>query len=373
MDQTLLELDTQATSEAERVGFQLGWDHAHHGLVPPPELLLAGTPLRQGWQAARATFRQRTLAASTSVRRWLGLRIHAWRLGIAFESTQLTAHYIAQLDASHCPVTLKPLGGAAAANQAPVIERLQGDAGFAAGHLVTMSREACIARAGCSFAQAWATAQGLEASGAEEHAGLDAAAWRRMAVLISYVTPLSHLQAAALPMCVLPPNRVRVLNPAQGLQALLTWQLAAPGWSGRLRQLGELAEAITGERALRHDFQLLIGAMAPRVLEMPAGHMAAADTQAQRVALAQLWHDPRVMRRWQNWLLALGESATEALLERAAAAGLAGVRMQLHDKATATEGWTSALPTLLKTTQRRHKSMTAKARATLRDGAPLQR
>ncbi len=373
MDQALLELDTPPTSDAERVGFQLGWDHAHHGLVPPPELLLAGTPLRHGWQAARALFRQRTLVASTSVRRWLGLRIHAWRLGIAFESTQLTAHYIAQLDASHCPVTLKPLGGTVAANQAPVIERLQGDAGYAAGHLVTMSREASIARAGCSFAQAWATVRRLEASGAEEHAGLDAASWRRLAALISYVTPLSHAQAAALPMCVLPPNRVRVLNPAQGLQALLTWQLAAPGWSGRLRQLGEMAEAVTGERALRHDFQLLIGAMAPRVLEMPASNMAAADTQAQRAALAQLWHDPRVMRRWQHWLLALGESATEALLERAAAAGLVGVRMQLHDKATATEGWTSTLPTLLKSTQRRHKTVPTKARTAARDGAPLQR
>ena len=375
MDQSLLELDpasAPARSAADDAGFQLGWDHAHHGLVPPPELLLDGTPLRQGWQAGRSVFGQRTMAALQPVRRWLALRTDAWRQGVSVETTQLTAHYIAQIEVSHCPVTLKPLGGVSAAADAPVIERLRHDAGYAAGHVVMMSRQAATARAGCTSAQALATATSMEARGEVEHAGLDAAAWRRLAALISFVTPMPHAQAAAMPMCVLPPNRVRVLNPAQGLQALVSWQLAAPGWSRRLRQLGEMAEEITGESALRQDFQLFIGAIAPRALELPAIDSCASHSLAQRLALAQLWSDARVMRRWQHWLLSLGEAATEALLNRAAAAGLAGVRTLLHEKSAATEGWVSALPGLLKPTRRRVRVVGPGRRSVAGDGAPLQ-
>ena len=46
--------------------------------------------------------------------------------------------------------------------------------------------------------------------------GLDAAAWMRVAVLISFVTPLTHEQAARPPLRVLPPNRLRLLNPCRG-------------------------------------------------------------------------------------------------------------------------------------------------------------
>ena len=378
MDQSLLELqpaDVPARGAADDTGFQLGWDHAHHGLVPPPELLLDGTPLRQGWQAGRSVFGQRTMAVTLAVRRWLALRTDAWRQGVSVESTQLTAHYIAQIEVSHCPVTLKPLGGAAASADAPVIERLRYDAGYAAGHVVMMSRQAATARAGCTAALALATALGMEARGETEHAGhagLSAAAWRRLAALISFVTPMPHAEAAAMPMYVLPPNRVRVLNPAQGLQALVSWQLAAPGWSRRLRQLGEMAEEITGESALRQDFQLFIGAIAPRALELPAIDSCATHSLAQRLALAQLWSDTRVMRRWQHWLLSLGEAATEALLNRAAAAGLAGIRTLLHEKSAATEGWVSALPALLKPTRRRVRVAGPVRRTTAANGAPLQ-
>jgi hypothetical protein len=357
MNQALLDLNTRPATATERQGFELGWDHAHHGLVPPPELLLQGTPLRQGWQAGRALFGARTLAAGLGVRRWLALRTDAWRLGIDFEGLQLTAHYIAQIDASHCPVTLRALGGAAGSPDAPVIERLQPDAAYAAGHLVTMSRAAAVARAGCSAQAALAQADALtNADGTQSEElinGLDAAAWRRLGVLIAYATPLPHAEAASLPMCVLPPNRVRVLNPAQGLQALVTLQLSTPGWSRRLRQLGELAEEISGEPAMRQELQLFIGALAPRVLELPLA--AEVSALAQRRALAAVWNDARVMRRWSHLLLSLGEAATEALLTRAIAVGgaaVAGVHTVLHERAIATEGWHPLQPATHKSSTR---------------------
>ncbi|MDO9071729.1 MAG: hypothetical protein Q7U73_00555 [Rubrivivax sp.] len=97
---------------ADAAGFEIGWDHAHHGLVPPSELLLEGTPIGQGWRAARAVFGRRTLFVQQPTRQWLALRIRAWREGIAFEGQQLTPSDLAKLRTSHCPVMRTPLGGA---------------------------------------------------------------------------------------------------------------------------------------------------------------------------------------------------------------------------------------------------------------------
>jgi hypothetical protein len=133
-------------------------------------------------------------------------------------------------------------------------------------------------------------------------------------------------------MAALPPNRVRLLNAPQGLQALLTLQFTAPGWAARTRAIAELLPAHT----LRHDYNLFIGAMAPRVLE------AGPQPADIRRALEDAWLQDRVQRRWQHLVLSLGESATAALVERAAAAGLAGVRTLQHAPEQAIDGWALA-------------------------------
>ncbi|MFY9512128.1 MAG: hypothetical protein WAQ05_14255, partial [Rubrivivax sp.] len=140
-DQVSFEFDPrQAQTQAEdSTGFDLGWDHAHHGLVPAAELLLDGTPIGQGWRAGKAVFGTRTLKPTRAVRQWLALRTQAWKRGLAFETTQVTAHYLAQIDGTHCPVTRQPLGGAPASADAPVVVRLQPEAGYAAGHLAVLS------------------------------------------------------------------------------------------------------------------------------------------------------------------------------------------------------------------------------------------
>jgi hypothetical protein len=89
----------------------------------------------------------------------------------------------------------------------------------------------------------------------------------------------------------------------------LTLELAAPGWSTRLRQMADLI----APPAQRLDFQLLIGALAPRALELPTGEGA----QALREALEDLWLNPRVMQRWSTLALTLGESGCLDLLNRA--------------------------------------------------------
>lgn len=321
----------QTTTAADATGFDIGWDHAHHGLVPPAELLLDGTPIGQGWRAGRAVFGRRTLATGRATRQWLALRTLAWRQGIAFDGQQVTAHYLAQLHAEQCPVLRRPLGGAAGHADAAVVERLNPQAGYAAGNLVVMSRAAVQAREGIDVLEALRRATRAQACG-EVVEGLDAAAWWRLATLRAFATPLPFHEASRLPLAVLPPNRVRLLNAAQGLQALVTRLFMASGWAARTRALAQLLPAHT----LRHDFNLFVGALAPRVLE------AGTEALALRRALEDAWLQERVQRRWQHFVLSLGEAATEALLESAVAQGLAGVRTMHHAPDTATEGW--ALP-----------------------------
>jgi hypothetical protein len=342
MNQATFSFVPPQAEACDRTGFDLGWDHAHHGLVPPAELLLDGTPVSQGWRAGKAVFGRRTLGSTRAVRQWLALRTLAWRRGIAFEGTQVTAHYVAQIDSAWCPVTRRPLGGAGGAPDAPVVERLNAAAGYAAGNLAVISQRAAAAREGAGdrdgAAAALRRAARVEAGIEMPPEGLDAAETWRLAVLTSFVTPLPFCEAARIPLRVLPPNRVRLLNAVQGLQALLTVQFSTPGWSTRVRALAELLPQSTHGQALRHDFQLFVGALAPRLLEAGAGH----DARATRRALEDAWADARLNRRWQQFVLALGETGTEALLQRAAEAGLAGVRTLLHAPEQATEGWALA-------------------------------
>ena len=318
----------ETTDPVERVGFQLGWDHAHHGLVPPPGLLLDGTPVGQGWRAGKAVFGVRTLAATQAVRQWLDLRIRAWREGIAFEDALLTAHALAQLRVERCPVRRVRQGGAAGDTAAPVFERLNPDAGYAAGNVAQISAGAARARAGVDLAESVRRARRLEA-GADPVDGLDAGAWWRLAVLRSFATPLPFFEAARLPLAVIPPNRVRLLNTVQGLQALLTLQFTAPGWGARLRAV---AEALP-EHTLRHDFNLWVGTLVPRALE------ATQQQRDPRIALEDAWLSERVQRRWQHFALALGEPGVEALLQRVATTPLPGRSTLQHTAARATEGW----------------------------------
>ena len=132
-----------------------------------------------------------------------------------------------------------------------------------------------------------------------------------------------------MPLALLPPAGVRPVNAVQRLQLLVTLQFAAPGWSERTRDIAARLPAHT----LRHDFNLFVGALAPRVLE------AGPDTRAVRRALEDAWLHERVQRRWQHFVFSLGEAGVEALLAQATAQGLAPVRILSHAAEQATEGW----------------------------------
>jgi len=324
-----------APGAAERhPGFQIGWDHARFALDVPASTGAAAQLLQQGWRAAKAVFGPRTRRATPQVRQWLALRTTAWQRGEAFDDGQITPNVLARLAVSHCPVTGDALthdtGGAADA----VIERANPQAGWAAGNLLMFSRRVQVARGALDWRAALERARQPETSTGAEAVigGLRAHEWLRLAVLMSFATPLAHATACALPLVVLPPPRLRVLNPAQALQVLLTLRFVQGAQPARLDEIGRLLP----EDARGEFFVLGTTLMARRIA-------AGSDEQpALRHAMALAWRQPLVQQRWQRLALRLDALSCERVVQAAVARGLAGRQLRCLSLAQATEGW--ALP-----------------------------
>lgn len=312
MDQATLafraDLDTGPPDAAcaDRTGFDIGWDHARHGLAPALHLLTAGSAVGQGWLAARAVLGHRRLTAGRHTRACLALRLRAWQEGGIFDQQRTNATFLAQIEVRRCPVLRTPLGGPAGQADAPNIERLNPDAPYAPGNLLTMSRRAAQASAAADMHRALRLARAAEHLG-QAIEGLDAAAWWRLVALRSFVTPLPLHELARLPLAVLPHPSLHMQNPVQILQTKLTQLFLQAGWSGRTRALAQTLPAHT----VRTDFNLFVGALAPRVIE------ASGQGRDPVQALEDAWLHERVQRRWQHLVLSLGEAGVAALLARA--------------------------------------------------------
>ena len=308
------------SSDFDARGFALGRDYAAYGLTPPVEHLHGRSPLLAGWQAGRTVFGSRTHKLRSQTRRWLELRLSAWLKGRSFEDVQLTPNYLQQIAVAHCPITRETLGEEQAS-----IDRVRNDAGYAAGNLVMMSVRANQAKGALDFAAA------CEHAALEERSlGLTPEQWQRVAVLTSFVTELPHEQAARLPLAVLPPNRLRLFNPIQALQTLITRQFMQAGWSQRLARLQALMPM-----AAQAEFNRFVLALAPRVLAVGKE----ADALSLRWALEDAWTQELVQKRWTRFALTLDAASAERLVERATQLQLSPTHVQQHDAPRATEGW----------------------------------
>jgi len=304
------ELFTAATLTAhEHIGFELGWDYAHYRVVPPAPYAQEPSPLRNGLLAGQATFGARTLQPTRTVRKWLQLRLHAWLRGRSVELIQVTPRYLEQLEVSHCPVTRTALSMATLDSSDASIDRVRNDAGYAAGNLAVMSARANEAKADLGWQDALTVVRQLESSGLDTLDGLAPVHWSRLAVLMSLVTPLAHAEAACLPLLVLPPNRLRLLNAVQALQAVITLAFTQAQAVPRLREMLPHLPATA-----RHDYQVFVLTLQARRLAIG---MQTAGPELRR-ALEDLWTDAAVNRRWQRLALQLDEAACERLVQQAA-------------------------------------------------------
>ena len=315
----------------EHVGFELGWDYAHYRVSPPAPYAQEPSPLRNGLLAGQAAFGQRTLAATRHVRKWLQLRLHAWLRGRSVELVQVTPNYLQQIDVSHCPITRAALSSATLEATDASVDRVRNDAGYAAGNLAVMSTKANHAKAAHGFRDALRFVQQVEAEQLPGLGGLTAEQWARTAVLCSFVEPLPFEEACALPLLVLPPNRLRLFNPVQALQAFVSQQLLRPGWSRRISGFEDLLPG----KPLKRDFKSFFMALLPRVIE--AG-LSGGGLQA-RWAVEDAWRSALVQQRWARFALQLSTAQCEALLARAAARKLSSTVLMPLSNAGATEGW----------------------------------
>jgi len=298
---------------ADPLGFEIGFDHARLGITPSGACAGVDDAITQGWQAGRAVFGQRSAGTTWAQRCWLELRTEAWRAGRPMARLAVTPQDLQAIDRGSCPVTGQPFE--ADPMDRAVAACLSPDQAPAMGRLVLLSRAAATALPpllALSSQSLLRRVREVEAGREPAPCGLDACALRRLATLVSLVHSMSHAEAAAWPLCVVPAPRLQLVNPLQRLQWLVSRQFASPGWSLRLRRWS----ALVADASLRNDFQLFIGAFAPRVIE---GAERGRDTDAM---LAAAWFDPRVQRRWQNFAAQLGDAGTRALLEGAMARGL---------------------------------------------------
>ena len=317
----------------DSTAFEIGWDYAHYRLTPPPDALADGHPVQQGWRAGTATFGTRTLKPTPQVRKWLQLRLSAWRRGHAFEGTQVTPNFLAQIDVAECPILRLPLTHASGAGSDASVDRVNNAAGYAAGNLAVMSTRANQAKADLDWRDAMQVVRQLEASGLDTLDGLGPVHWSRLAVLMSLATPLAHDEAACLPLLLLPPNRLRLLNAVQALQAVVTLAFTQEQAVPRLRELMAHAPAAT-----RHDFQVFVLTLQARRLALGMSLAGA----ALRRALEDLWADAAVNRRWQRFALQLSSEDCERLVRHAARRGLGGRQWRWLPQEAATEGWATA-------------------------------
>ena len=326
---------TQSASPTfESIGFELGWDYAHYRVTVPAAYAQEPSPLRSGLLAGQAAFGSRTLAATRHVRKWLQLRLHAWLRGRSVELFQVTPNHLQQIDVSHCPITRVALSSATLEATDASVDRVRNDAGYAAGNLAVMSTKANHAKGACDLRDALTRIQQIEAEQLPGLDGLTAPQWARVAVLCSFVAPVPHHEACAMPMLVLPPNRLRLFNPVQALQAFVSRQLLAPGWSQRLSRFEDLLAG----KPLKRDFKAFFMALLPRVLE--AGKLTdSAQTPHTRWAIEDAWRSPLVQQRWAHFARQLTAAQCEALLGKAAARRLCSATVVPMTDARATDGW----------------------------------
>ena len=297
-------------------GDAIGFVYARYGLVPPAPCLWPGHPVREGWERGRRVMARRTRAATLAVTRWLALRLAAWQRGEAFDDHQITPQLLRSLEvAASCPVS-----GRALRDDAQVVA-VDATRGWVAGNLALLCPELAARWAGLDWAGACAALARAEAAPEGLVDGLPLRQWRRIVALMALATALPHAEAARIPLHVLPPNRLRLVNPIQELQAVLTLQLSVPGWGQRARGIAESMPL-----ALRTEFNLFFNSLLAQALRQGQGPARA----QMRDALATAWSDAVVQRRWARFAGLVDAALAETLVERLTREPMPGLHVVRH-------------------------------------------
>jgi hypothetical protein len=300
-------------------GDAIGFEHARYGLVPPAPCLWPGHPVREGWERGRRLIGRRARPATLAVRRWLELRLDAWRQGRPFDDHQITPQVLRSLEtAGRCPISGRELDDDA---QVVAVDSARG---WVAGNLALVAPAVAMLWRTLTWDAAKEALARAESEPETPAEGLPLRQWRRIVALKSLATPLPTAEAACIPLHVLPPNRLRLVNPIQELQAVLTLQLAVPGWGQRARGIADAMPL-----ALRCEFNLFFNSLLAQALREHKGP-ARVD---MRDALSLAWADAVVQRRWLRLARLVDAPLAGKLVDRLASERMPGLHVIRHEEA----------------------------------------
>jgi len=279
--------------DVEEAGRALG--HDFHNLTHIPKQADWPAAVCIGFDAAahlhQPRHAHRRPHADRFTRKWLQLRLNAWRRQRAV-ARDVTPQLLRELDVMHCPVTREVLTHGTLQDTDWSVDRLNNDAAYAASNLAVMSVRANRAKGALSFAQVMARAQSTEAS-----EGLTPTEWLRLAALMLGPCHATRPHDAPnLPLCApLPVHAVRLA--LQQVQRLFTEHCLRQ--AGKNRLVRDFSGACSSDAA-----RLRLAALGQAVHE-GLKHTDAGDQGDQRW---DVWLQPAVMAALLRWREALSEA-----------------------------------------------------------------
>jgi hypothetical protein len=293
--------------DIEEYGRRLG--HDFYKLTRVPRQPDWPDCVREGFDVAAFERQQPRRADDRFVRKWLQLRLNAWRRGRVV-AHDVTPGLLRALDVSHCPILRRPLTHATRTDTDWSVDRLNNDAAYAASNLAVMSVLANRAKGALGFAEVLQRAEG-----GENVDGLSPKEWMRMAALMLGPTfATCESSAPQIPLCApLPVCSVRLA--LQQIQRL--WTEAAQRPAGKNHLLREFRTACLSE-ASSYRLDDLAEKVHHGLKQLP---------DAERW---DVWLRPEVMealRHWRETLDARGWARAAAIAGR-----LSGARRETPER-----------------------------------------
>ncbi len=243
------------TDEHYRIGFEIGWDLALHGLQLMPSHGGAIIDGHKAWSLSHpAGAVCRVDARSAWTRKWLQVRSGAWQRRIKFDS-EVTPDYLLSITPERCPITRVDLTVGTLCDSDWSLDRVNNDLGYVQGNIAVISSHANKAKGSMSASQLLKDVDVVATSDV-----VNSREKLRLAALANMVVPNGDV---SIPFALSPPKGVDAFNvryKARG--GILVTGLSPDFWGvprgwvnskRKLRAWKALRESITGnyDRCIR--------------------------------------------------------------------------------------------------------------------------
>ncbi|MCP3024606.1 hypothetical protein [Cupriavidus basilensis] len=207
-----------------KLGFDIGYDYARYGLHLPSSVREAAEALPpqifQGHRYGSQKFLLTRPRGDRYVRKWLQLRVNAWRRLRHFDD-RITPDYLRTIDLPYCPVTRVTLEHSSTSDTTWSVDRIYNGAGYAPGNLAVTSARANTAKGELTTARVVRILQGE--SSRQLAPTLTREQWRRQICMMAWSDPSVPSEASSrLTMAVLPPPRTLCHSPFTAFQVVLS-------------------------------------------------------------------------------------------------------------------------------------------------------